>query len=124
MPLNLFIAGFIGALAPEVLRLYGLKQGEVSFQTWYFLISAIYAVLGGYVATIAPGVTEPWWAFVIGVGLPTVINTAFKAAEVFVTRGRPPTGADEGGREALPTPSGRMMPARREGDFWDYVKAL
>jgi len=124
MPTNLFIAGFVGALAPEIVRLYTLKQSNVSFPNWYFVISGVYALLGGYVATIAPGVTSPWWAFAVGAGLPTVVNAAIRAVGIIMGQAVAPAakGGGAASRRAVPAPSRTALAAR--GTFWDFVRAL
>jgi hypothetical protein len=123
MPLEIFVAGFVGALAPEVLRLYNLKLNQVTLQPWYFVISGVYALLGGYLATIAPGVDAPWWAFVVGAGLPTVVNTAIKAAGLIAA----PAGTTTSPPAAQPREVTRGAAAsrgERRGTFWDFVRAL
>jgi len=119
---NIFVAGVIGALAPEVVRLYTLRKSAVEFQPWYFLISAIYAVLGGYVATIAPGVTAPWWAFGVGAGLPTVLNTAIRAAGLVLGKAEPQLRSAD--KEATPARRGAQQPAGAGSGFWHFVRAL
>jgi hypothetical protein len=130
---QIFIAGFIGALAPEVVRLYQLRQNPQQFQSYYYIISLVYALLGGYVVTIMPGVsTGPlWWAFVVGTGLNAVVSLAAKYATSFMTPGGPaappnvpptmPPGAESvTTRDAAPAPA----PAVQRGTTRDFWQAL
>lgn len=74
-----FTLGFIGALAPEIVRLYSLRRkprGEV-FSLWYCAVSLAFAALGGVVALLLPA-TTPWGAFYAGITTPTLISAAFK----------------------------------------------
>jgi mannose/fructose/N-acetylgalactosamine-specific phosphotransferase system component IID len=73
-----FGIGMIGAIAPEVVRLYSLRsQGGEKLSGFYFGISAVFAALGGVVALILPATTL-WGAFYAGISTPVVISTALK----------------------------------------------
>jgi hypothetical protein len=76
-----FLLGAVGALAPEILRLYALRTDRAAFQWsgFYLLISLLFAALGGVVALVLPA-TTPYAAFYAGVSAPTVVNTALKKA--------------------------------------------
>src|ERR1035437_6210647 len=54
-----FTLGCFGALAPEMVRLYRLRARppKSGFSSFYYLISGIYALLGGIVALALPAVT-------------------------------------------------------------------
>lgn len=131
MNLPIFLAGFVGALAPEIVRLYQLRQEPQTFQPWYYVISLLYAALGGYVATILPGVADGplWWAFAVGAGLNAVVSMAARQATAFlptagqaappkVPRAEPPTrGAAEAGVEPPPAEV-------RPGGMADFWRAL
>jgi hypothetical protein len=68
----------VGALAPEIVRLYTLRsQGGHSFSGFYFAISILFAGLGGFVAFILPATTL-WGAFYTGISTPIVVTTALK----------------------------------------------
>jgi len=64
-----FVAGCIGAIAPEILRLYQirLRRHSLRFSKFYYVISILYILLGAYVASIFPGIQGPFWAMCIGV---------------------------------------------------------
>jgi hypothetical protein len=81
------LLGSLGAVAPEIVRFYGLRETRVKFSLWYFAISAVYAGLGGVMAIALQAST--WYsALYIGATLPTVISTMTK------TRHRYPKNKD------------------------------
>jgi hypothetical protein len=70
-----FALGCIGALSPEVVRLYKLRHRPLKkFSSYYYAASGVYACLGGVVAVVLPSVTV-WAAFYAGVTWPTLIST-------------------------------------------------
>jgi hypothetical protein len=72
---ELFVAGAVGAIAPEIVRLYEIRMdSNLRFSPFYFLISVAYVILGGYVASIFPGIDKPFWAGCVGAGLVLVVN--------------------------------------------------
>ena len=77
----IFTLGCFGALAPEVLRLYRIrnKPRPNSWSWFYFVISIVFAVLGGVVAIILPATTF-LAAFYAGISTPLIINTVLKNA--------------------------------------------
>src|SRR4051794_30296499 len=78
--LSAFLFGMAGALAPEVVRLYNIRQSAVGrVPSFYFIISAVFAALGGLVAVILPA-TTPWAAFYAGISMPVLVNTALRQA--------------------------------------------
>jgi hypothetical protein len=77
-PLAAFGIGMIGAVAPEIVRLYELRsQGGQDFSVFYVVISLIFAALGGLVALVLPATTL-WGAFYAGISTPVLISTALK----------------------------------------------
>ena|ERR1700690_4174165 len=73
--ITIFALGCVGALAPEIIRLYKLRSRPwKKFSPFYLIISGIYAGLGGVVALVLPSVTV-WAALYAGVTLPTLIST-------------------------------------------------
>jgi hypothetical protein len=77
-----FALGCIGALAPEIVRLYKLRKNPPKevFSWWYYVTSILLALLGGVVALILPAITT-WAAFYAGITTPTMISTAAKHRE-------------------------------------------
>ena len=79
MSLQIFVFGALGAAAPEILRLYNLRQhpGRFSWSAGYILLSLPFYLLGGLLAVV---LAEPnaWSAIYIGLSTPIVINTAVK----------------------------------------------
>ncbi|MGB9831343.1 MAG: hypothetical protein ACPLSP_04630 [Fervidicoccus fontis] len=70
----IFAMGCTGAIAPEIVRLYKIRTKPLPhFPKSYFLISILFAFLGGIVAIILPATTL-WGAFYVGVSLPTLIS--------------------------------------------------
>jgi len=76
-PLTVLVVGMVGALAPEVVRLYSLRTKGESFSAFYFVISFVFAALGGFVAFVLPATTL-WGAFYAGLSTPIVVSTAMK----------------------------------------------
>ena len=72
-----FAVGMVGALAPEIVRLYGLRNSPQQFSRFYLVASAAFAALGGIVALLLPATTL-WAAFYAGISTPTLISTAVK----------------------------------------------
>ena len=76
-----FIAGFIGALAPEIVRLYKIRRERLSFPSTYYPITFLYAFVGGYLGAIIADINL-FYAFGVGVALPVVISLAGKAVMI------------------------------------------
>jgi hypothetical protein len=74
-----FALGAVGASALEIVRLYELRHEPPKglFSRWYWIISVVYAVLGGVVAVALPAITL-WAAFYAGMSLPAIVSTAAK----------------------------------------------
>ena len=74
----IFAIGCIGALAPEIIRLYNLRnEQELSWSWFYVIISFVFMLLGGVIAWILPA-TSYWGAFYVGVSTPVVVTTIIK----------------------------------------------
>jgi len=80
--LAIFLCGTLGALAPEIVRLYALRRARATarFAPGYWLISALYAALGGALAVILPAVNL-YAAFYAGVTLPVTISALIRQRE-------------------------------------------
>lgn len=80
-PSWIFAIGFIGALAPEVVRLYKLRydQNAHSWSWFYIVISALFGGLGGTIALILPATTY-FSAFYAGVSTPILVSTILRNA--------------------------------------------
>ena len=78
-PLVIFVIGSVGALAPEIVRLYSIRNAPEKFKwSWFYLcISTVFALLGGLVALVLPATTY-WGALYVGISTPVLINTALK----------------------------------------------
>jgi hypothetical protein len=79
---KLFFAGAIGALAPEIVRLYTLATDGKTF-AWspalYIPMSLLIAALGGFIAVILPtGNLQS--AFYAGIGTPALIAAVARKA--------------------------------------------
>ncbi len=74
-----FMLGTVGAIAPEVVRLYQIrtKPSQFRWSRYYIIISVIFALLGGVCALVLPATTL-WGAFYAGISTPLVINTGLK----------------------------------------------
>ncbi|MGW4645415.1 hypothetical protein [Kitasatospora sp. NPDC004289] len=72
----IFLLGMAGALAPEIVRLYEIRNDPERFQwSWFYLVaSAAFAALGGLLAVAMPATTY-WGALYIGVSTPVLINS-------------------------------------------------
>jgi hypothetical protein len=83
----------LGALAPELVRLYAIRRNPRRFRwTWFYVVvSVLFAGLGGALAVALPATTA-WAALYVGVSTPTLVNTlARKGRELATTelKGRP-----------------------------------
>ncbi|MFF4533762.1 hypothetical protein ACFY1P_31390 [Streptomyces sp. NPDC001407] len=87
--------GMLGALAPEIVRLYTIRRNPRRFQwSWYYvLVSIAFAGLGGAMALALPATTA-WAALYVGISTPTVVTTIVRkgkevaAPELKATPGR------------------------------------
>lgn len=110
-----FLLGAAGAAAPEILRLYELRNHTEQFKwTWnYLFLTVPFLVLGGLVAVVLPATTV-WGAFYSGLSLPVIITAAAKKTPAGST-GQVVTAADG---------SGAVGPARPLSGLRAYLNAL
>ena len=92
-----FALGTVGALAPEIIRLYQLrhKPPKKGFSLFYYGISIVYALLGGLVAVILPAVTL-YGAFYAGVTVPFMISAIARRKRTWMTTANSATGRHGG----------------------------
>ncbi len=104
-----FTLGCCGALAPEVVRLYRLRSHppKGGFSPFYYLISVVYALLGGVVALVLPAVTLHA-ALYAGITTSVVISAAARN-----TKQTPGPSADS---------SGRSPPSRKRRTFSELLR--
>jgi hypothetical protein len=90
--LEVFTLGMVGALAPEIVRLYTIRShpGEFTWSATYLVASALFAGLGGVVAFALPATTA-WGALYAGISTPTLVTAALKKARS--ARSKPETKA-------------------------------
>ena len=76
-----FLIGCVGAIAPEILRLYRLRSTLKFSWSWgYILISITFTLLGGFVSYILEP-SNNYAAFYSGVGTPFIINAIAKETQ-------------------------------------------
>jgi ABC-type transport system involved in cytochrome c biogenesis permease subunit len=76
---GMFLLGAVGALAPEIVRVYEIRNDPHRF-TWswfYLIVSLLFVALGGFVAMILPA-ENPQGAFYAGISTPVLVNTVLK----------------------------------------------
>ncbi|QKK30512.1 hypothetical protein FE844_013420 [Rhizobium indicum] len=75
------ILGFVGALAPEIVRLYSIRAAPSKFRwsNFYVAVSVLFASLGGLIAWTLPA-TTPWAALYAGISTPAIVTLAAKKA--------------------------------------------
>lgn len=79
--LSPFLIGCIGALAPEIIRLYKLRLHPSMKWSWsYLLFSFPFILLGGFMAYILEPATS-YAAFYTGVSTPFIVTTLAKDSE-------------------------------------------
>jgi len=73
--LSVFACGCIGAIAPEIIRLYKLRQQKerIEFPRSYFLFIIPFIVLGGFVALILDS-SPMWSAFLEGAAVQFTVS--------------------------------------------------
>jgi hypothetical protein len=122
---SFFIAGCIGAIAPEIIRLYNVRNDSgVTFRAHYFLISVAYILLGGYVASIFPGLTGQFYAFCIGAGLVLVVNKMTEIAAALFEGTRRPLTPQAPNSESTGFKRRTPQESARQGTFLDFVHKL
>ena len=78
---QVFFIGCVGAIAPEILRLYRLRNTLAFSWSWsYILISIAFVLLGGFVSYILEP-SNNYAAFYSGVGTPFIINAIAKETQ-------------------------------------------
>ena len=78
---NPFLIGCIGALAPEIIRVYKLRLSPTVRWSWgYLLFSCPFILLGGFMADILEPTTS-YAAFYTGVSTPFIVTTLAKDSE-------------------------------------------
>jgi hypothetical protein len=79
-----YLLGMTGALAPEIVRLYSIRQDPSRFQwSWFYLaVSIAFGALGGVMALILPATTY-WGALYVGVSTPVLVTTMVKTSTQF-----------------------------------------
>jgi len=83
--LETFLIGCVGAIAPEILRLYRLRNSIRFNWSWgYIIISIIFVLLGGFVSYILEP-SNSYAAFYSGVGTPFIINAITKETQQVAT---------------------------------------
>lgn len=77
----MFLLGTVGAMAPEIVRLYEIRNNPERFQWsgFYLAVSLAFAVLGGLLAVAMPATTS-WGALYIGASTPVLINSIARKA--------------------------------------------
>ena len=82
---EVFFIGCVGAIAPEILRLYRLRDSLRFNWSWsYILISVFFVLLGGFVSSILEP-SNNYAAFYSGVGTPFIINAITKETQQVTT---------------------------------------
>jgi hypothetical protein len=108
-----FFTGVVGAIAPEILRLYNARNTlQLSWSPAFLIASSIFALLGGFLAYIMPATTL-WGAFYIGVSTPVVVNTALRQTNREL---REPAGNTAAGA--------RVLGAKWTSRWTHFVRAL
>ena len=75
---TIFGLGCLGALAPEIVRLYKIRSNPRVEWTWfYFLTSCLFAGLGGTVAWLLSTVSY-WAAFAAGAATPLILTVLLR----------------------------------------------
>jgi hypothetical protein len=125
-----FLLGCIGALAPEIVRLYKLRHRPPKsiISLWYFVTTAVYAALGGVVAVTLPAVTL-WGALYAGITTPVLISTAAKHREE-ITKPVPSGKRDRNFIQAIDhsremanyLPAKKNVKASRFGEFIEFIR--
>ena len=74
--LIIFGYGFIGAIAPEIIRQYQLMQRgkEITIPPQFYIVSVVFAIVGGFIA-IALDARTPQAALYNGISFPSILKT-------------------------------------------------
>ena len=99
--LNYFVYGCIGAVLPEIVRLYNKRFSKApKFSVFYYIISFLYILVGGIVANIFPLAGNSYLALCIGAGTNTSINTTLKFSNSLIANYHQMiTGNDDDGND-------------------------
>ena len=75
----IFLLGMLGALAPEIVRLYTIRSHPHRFRwsRFYIVVSILFSILGGVIAVVLPATTL-WGAVYVGVSTPMLVNGILK----------------------------------------------
>jgi hypothetical protein len=78
---SIFLPGAVGALAPEIVKLYEIRSdpSRFTFSWFYAIMSLLFVALGGFVALILPAANAQG-AFYAGISTPVLITTVMKNA--------------------------------------------
>lgn len=80
--IGIFLIGCLGAVAPEIVRLYNLRNNATfKWSSFYIYISILFAMLGGVIAWILPTTTY-YGAFYAGVTAPITVTAMFKNKKI------------------------------------------
>lgn len=78
---EVFLIGCVGAIAPEIIRLYKLRNYiKFKFSWSYIAISIAFVLLGGFISSILEP-SNAYSAFYSGVGTPFIINGIIKETQ-------------------------------------------
>lgn len=108
-PTLVFLLGSVGALAPEIVRLYSIRNdpGQFQWSSFYLIVSILFACLGGVIALVMPATTY-WGAIYVGISTPTLINTTIK----------------KGLELSQQQERGDFVPMRKYGKFRSFIEGL
>ena len=81
-PFSVFGVGVIGAAAPEILRLYTIREDPSKFRwsRYFVVISLVYVALGGFVALLFQP-SSYYSAFYTGLAFPFIVNSLSERAQ-------------------------------------------
>ncbi len=84
--ISVMLWGMIGALAPEIVRLYSIRVNPRKFRwSWFYvLVSLVFAGLGGALALALPATTA-WAALYVGISTPTVVTALVRKGRELAT---------------------------------------
>ena len=112
---NFFFIGCVGAIAPEILRLYRLRNSLRFTWSWgYILISIVFVLLGGFVAYILEP-SNNYAAFYSGVGTPFIINAITKETQEAATPQEIPVVQDSSSDTQITVPN-KETEVTRDGE--------
>ncbi len=78
---DIFVIGSVGAIAPEILRFYKLRDSlTLKLSLGYILISIVFVLLGGFMTYILKP-SSYYAAFYSGISTPFIINSIAKETQ-------------------------------------------